>query len=179
VAAYDPKQPLKKTRRSVLTALLSSIAMLKFSMKYILLSFFVLEVTGCTPTSIEDETDVFDALAVSWGWPVGQSSCDTNSVSISFTASNEKMHLSYSLPIKQYDGKEVSRASYDVISETADFLIVRMHGETRENDGKPILWRIRVEGGNSFYWELPYLEDELGEAGRENWAWGPMLKCDP
>jgi hypothetical protein len=52
-----------------------------------------------------------------------------------------------------------------------------MHGETRENDGRPIHWRIRIEGGNSFYWELPYLEDELGEAGRENWSWDPMLKC--
>ena len=94
-----------------------------------------------------------------------------------FSGSQQRMTISFPRPIRQYDGSEITSASYEVLRTDATGIELRMDGETRVFGAAPVTWRIQLDGNDRFYWEAVELKEKLGIAEKQNRSWGPAVRC--
>lgn len=99
--------------------------------------------------------DVFELLADDWGARRGET-CAANPQTISFSADRRSMYIRWVRPVRSFDGSMRRQVAYDVIRHGPGWVVLLLIGETRpapDGSGRPIKWRVRLDGEDTFYWE--------------------------
>ena len=142
-------------------------------MRNLLLAVFVALTASCA--TVESQFDgsagPFKQLVGKWAPQVEEKTDCTDAQTISFSKDFSVATFQFSKPFKNSDGKEVSSATYKILSVNDNAITMFLNGEKRlTNGGDPIVWTLVAIRENFYVWR------------QTDWGPGestvPYLRCD-
>lgn len=107
---------------------------------------------GIDPASITPGVapDLATIASGAWGWEVDSATCDDNPHTIEFSPDRKTMTLRYAVGVED---QPPMVATYSVIEQSANYLRMKMSGETRlDPDGETVVWDLVLLSADSYCW---------------------------
>jgi hypothetical protein len=107
---------------------------------------------GVDPASIAppEVPDLVEIASGTWGVEVDGATCDDNPHTIEFAADRKTMTLRYAVGVGD---QPRTISTYSVIGESANYLRMKMNGETRLTpDGESVVWDLVLLSADSYCW---------------------------
>ena len=105
-----------------------------------------------SPESSAENIFPIQTLHGDWGW-TGLDECKKGPIRFRFTEGARRMHLSH-LTEAPDGSKQLPRVetSYTVLGGSSDRLHLRMDGDEKDEDGKPVTWDLVLFEENAYRW---------------------------
>jgi hypothetical protein len=102
---------------------------------------------------VPDGSDIFQVVEGRWALPGPAGNCDTNAVTIRFTADHADMILISPHPMRRDGGELDSMARFPLLGHTRHSIRVVRRGETRLGaDGTPVVWDLVLRSPDTYSW---------------------------